>query len=58
MFFGNIKMNAITGRFFLAGGKFMLEMHSRQSGFNYSACWLYTKKHKKNNKSSKKQETR
>ena len=44
MFFGNKKMNAITGKFFLAGDRFMLEMHSRQSGFSYSAYWLYTKK--------------
>ena len=27
----------------LAGDKFMLEMHLKQSGFTYSACGLFTK---------------
>ena len=29
--------------FLLAGDKFMLEMHLKQSGFTYSACRLFTK---------------
>ena len=41
------KMNPITNKFFLAGDRFMLEMHSRQSGFSYSACGLYTKNKEK-----------
>ena len=36
-------MNAITNNFFLAGDRFMLEMHLRQSGFSYSVCGLFTK---------------
>ena len=40
-------MNPITNKFFLAGDRFMLEMHSRQSGFSYSACGLYTKNKEK-----------
>ena len=36
-------MNAIINKFFLAGDKFMLGMHLRQSGFMYSACRPFTK---------------
>ena len=35
---------------FLAGDKFMPEMHSKQPGFTYSAYRLFTKKKKKNPK--------
>ena len=31
-------MNEIVNKFLLAGDKFMLEMHLKQSGFTYSAC--------------------
>ena len=30
--------------FFLAGDKFMLEMHLKQSGFTYSTCGPFTEK--------------
>ena len=36
-------MNEIVNKFLLAGDKFMAEMHSRQSGFTYSACGPFTK---------------
>ena len=36
-------MNKIVNNFLLAGDKFMPELHSRQSGFTYSACRLFTK---------------
>ena len=36
-------MNAIINKFFLAGDKFMTEIHLRQPGFTYSACGLFTK---------------
>ena len=32
--------------FFLAGDKFMLEMHLKQSGFTYSTCGPFTEKKK------------
>ena len=31
-------MNKMVSKFFLAGDKFMPEMHLRQPGFTYSAC--------------------
>ena len=34
-------MNEIVNKFLLAGDKFMLEMHLKQSGFTYSACGLF-----------------
>ena len=37
------KMNEIVIKFFLAGDKFMPEMHLRQPGFTYSACGPFTK---------------
>ena len=37
-------MNEIVNKFFLAGDKFMPEMHLRQPGFTYSACGPFTKK--------------
>ena len=37
------KMNEIVNKFFLAGNKFMPEMHLRQPGFTYSACGPFTK---------------
>ena len=36
-------MNEIVNKFFLAGDKFMPEMHLRQPGFMYSACEPFTK---------------
>ena len=36
-------MNEIVNKFLLAGDKFMSEMHLRQPGFTYSACWPLTK---------------
>ena len=38
-----IKMNEIVHNFLLAGDKFMSEMHLKQLGFTYSACWPFTK---------------
>ena len=38
-----IKMNEIVNKFFLAGDKFMPEMHLKQTGFTYSACGPFTK---------------
>ena len=32
-------MNKVVNKFLLAGSKFMPELHLRQSGFTYSACW-------------------
>ena len=37
------KMNEIVNKFFLAGDKFMPEMHLKQPGFTYSACGPFTK---------------
>ena len=37
-------MNEIVNKFLLAGDTFMLEMHLKQPGFNYSACGPFTKK--------------
>ena len=37
------KMNEIVNKFFLAGDKFMPEMHLRQPGFTYSVCEPFTK---------------
>ena len=36
-------MNQIINKFFLAGDKFMSEMHLRQPRFVYSACGLFTR---------------
>ena len=36
-------MNEIVNTLLLAGDKFMPEMHSKQLGFTYSACGLFTK---------------
>ena len=36
-------MNEIVNQFLLAGDKFMLELHLKQPGFNYSACGPFTK---------------
>ena len=36
-------MNDIINKIFLAGDKFMPEMHLRQPGFTYSACGPFTK---------------
>ena len=36
-------MNAIVNKILLAGDKFMLEIHLKQSGYNESACGQFTK---------------
>ena len=36
-------MNEIVNKFLLAGDKFMPEMHLKQPGFTYIACWPFTK---------------
>ena len=36
-------MNETVNKFLLAGDKFMLEIHLKQPGFNYSACRSFTK---------------
>ena len=36
-------MNEINYTFLLAGDKFMLEMHLKQTRFTYSVCRLFTK---------------
>ena len=36
-------MNEIINTFLLAGDKFMVKIHLRQSGFTYSACGPFTK---------------
>ena len=36
-------MNEIVNQFLLSGDGFMPEMHLRQPGFAYSACWSFTK---------------
>ena len=36
-------MNKIVNKFFLAGDKFMPEMHLKQLGFTYSACGPFTR---------------
>ena len=36
-------MNEIVNKFFLAGNKFMPEIHLKQHGFTYSACGPFTK---------------
>ena len=40
-------MNDIINKFLLAGDKFMLEMHLKQSCFTYSACGPFTKSKKR-----------
>ena len=42
LFSMHIKMNEIVNKFLLAGDKFMLEMHLKQTGFTYSACGSFT----------------
>ena len=37
-------MNKKTNKFFVAGDKFMPEMHLRHPGFTYSACEPFSKK--------------
>ena len=39
-------MNEIMNKCFLAGNRFMQEMHLKQPGFTYSACGPFTKKKK------------
>ena len=44
------KMNVIVNKFLLAGDKFTPEMNLKQPGFTYSACGLFTKNKKRNEK--------
>ena len=41
------KMNEIVNTFLFAGDKFMAEMHLKQPGFTYIACWPFTKNKKR-----------
>ena len=41
--FNCVKMNEIVDKFFLAGDKFMPEMHFKKPGFTYSTCGPFTK---------------
>ena len=41
--FQNYKVNEKVNKFFLAGDKFLPEMHLNQPGFTYSACGSFTK---------------
>ena len=50
-------MDNIINKFLLPGDTFMPVMYLRQPGFICSACELFKKKTKKENKNSKKQET-
>ena len=43
-------MNQIIRNIFLAGDKFVLEMHLKQPGFTYSACGPFTKNKTQNSK--------
>ena len=36
-------MNEIVNKSLLTGDKFIPEMHLKQPGFTYSACWPFTK---------------
>ena len=38
-----IKMNEIVNKFLLVSDKFIPEMHLKQPGFTYSACWPFTR---------------
>ena len=42
-----IKMNEIANKFFLAGDKYISEMHLKQLGFTYSACGPFTENKKR-----------
>ena len=48
-------MNEIINKFFLAGDKFMPEIHLKELGFTYSVCEPFTK-NKEEFRNSKKQE--
>ena len=39
----SVKMKKIVNKFLLAGDKFMPEMHLKQLGFMYSACYPFTR---------------
>ena len=43
-------MDEITNKFFLAGDKFMKEMHLKQTGFTCSVCRSFTRNKNKINK--------
>ena len=42
-----MNMNEIVNKYWLAGDKFLPEMHLKQSWFTYSACGLFTKNKKR-----------
>ena len=42
-----LKMNKIINKFLLVGDKFMPEIHLKQPGFTYSACYPFTKNKEK-----------
>ena len=52
-----IKMNGIVNKFLLAGDKFMLEIHSKQPGFTYSACGPFTKNNERIRKFKESEDT-
>ena len=39
----NVKISEVVNKFLLVCDKFMLEMHSKQPGYTYSACGPFTK---------------
>ena len=43
-------MNEIVNTFFVAGGKFMPDMHLKQPGFTYAVCVPFTKNKERNEK--------
>ena len=48
-------MNEVVNKFFLAGDKFMPEMHLKQLEFMYSACRRFTKNKQKIQKLKKRE---
>ena len=49
------KMNKIVKNFLLPEDKYMPQMHLKQWGFTYSACWPFTKSKERIQKLKKKQ---
>ena len=50
MFSFKFKNESNWNAFLLAGDKFMPEMYLKQSGFNYSACGIFTKNKERSEK--------
>ena len=42
-----MNMNEIVNKYWLAGDKFLSEMHLKQPWFTYSVCGLFTKNKKR-----------